>query len=41
MKLFNVLIANMEYHDIREATEALAKRKFGERGVYNPNTPGA
>lgn len=29
------------YHDMREATDALAKRKFGEGGVYNPNTPGA
>ena len=26
---------------MREATEALAKRKFGQGGVYNPNTPGA
>ena len=29
------------YHDMREATDALAKRKFGEGGEYNPNTPGA
>jgi hypothetical protein len=29
------------YHDMREATDALAKRKFGEGGVYNQNTPGA
>ena len=29
------------YKDMREATEALAKRKFGQGGVYNPNTPGA
>jgi hypothetical protein len=26
---------------MRDATEALAKRKFGEGGVFNPNTPGA
>jgi hypothetical protein len=26
---------------MREATEALAKRKFGQGGVYNANTPGA
>ncbi len=26
---------------MREATEALAERKFGEGGVYNLNTPGA
>ena len=26
---------------MREATDALTKRKFGEEGVYNPNTPGA
>ena len=26
---------------MRDAVEALAKRKFGEGGVYNPNTPGA
>jgi hypothetical protein len=26
---------------MREAVEALAKRKFGEGGVYHPNTPGA
>jgi len=25
---------------MKEATEALAKRKFGRGGVYNPNTPG-
>jgi hypothetical protein len=29
------------YKNMREATEALAKRKFGDKGVYNPNTPGA
>jgi hypothetical protein len=29
------------YKNMREATEALAKRKLGEGGVYNPNTPGA
>ena len=29
------------YRDMRDATEALAKRKFGPGGVYNPNTPGA
>jgi hypothetical protein len=29
------------YKNMREATEALAKRKFDEGGVYNPNTPGA
>jgi hypothetical protein len=29
------------YHDMKEATEALAKRKFGEGGVYNPATAGA
>jgi hypothetical protein len=29
------------YKNMREAVEALAKRKFGEGGVYNPNTPGA
>jgi hypothetical protein len=29
------------YRDMREATEALAHRKFGEGGVYNPGTPGA
>jgi len=29
------------FNDMREATEALAERKFGEGGVYNPNTPGA
>jgi hypothetical protein len=28
------------YKNMREAVEALAKRKFGEGGVYNPNTPG-
>jgi hypothetical protein len=25
---------------MRDATEALTKRKFGNGGVYNPNTPG-
>jgi hypothetical protein len=29
------------YKNMKDATEALAKRKFGEGGVYNPNTPGA
>ncbi len=29
------------YKDMREAVEALFKRKFGEGGVYNPKTPGA
>jgi hypothetical protein len=29
------------YKNMREAVEALAKRKFGDGGVYNPNTPGA
>jgi hypothetical protein len=29
------------YKNMRDATEALAKRKFGEGGVFNPNTPGA
>jgi hypothetical protein len=29
------------YHNMRDATEAFARRKFGEGGVYNPNTPGA
>jgi hypothetical protein len=29
------------YKNMRDATEALAKRKFGDKGVYNPNTPGA
>jgi hypothetical protein len=29
------------YRNMREATEALAKRKFGKGGVYNPDTPGA
>ena len=29
------------YKNMRDATEALAKRKFGDGGVYNPNTPGA
>src|SRR5215831_6410663 len=29
------------YKNMKEATEALAKRKFGRGGVYNPNTPGA
>jgi hypothetical protein len=24
---------------MRDAVEALAKRKFGEGGVYNPDTP--
>jgi len=28
------------YRDMRNATEALAERKFGNGGVYNPNTPG-
>jgi hypothetical protein len=28
------------YKNMRDATEALAKRKFGDKGVYNPNTPG-
>ena len=28
------------YKNMREAVEALAKRKFGEGGVFNPNTPG-
>ena len=28
------------YKNMRDATEALAKRKFGDGGVYNPNTPG-
>jgi hypothetical protein len=28
------------FRDMREATEAFAKRKFGKGGVYNPNTPG-
>ena len=26
---------------MRHATEALTRRKFGEGGAYNPNTPGA
>ena len=26
---------------MRHATEALTRRKFGEGGDYNPNTPGA
>jgi hypothetical protein len=29
------------YKNMRDATEALAKRKFGDGGVYNLNTPGA
>jgi hypothetical protein len=29
------------YKDMREATEALIKRKFGDGGVYNKKTPGA
>jgi hypothetical protein len=29
------------YKNMREAVEALAKRKFGEGGVFNPDTPGA
>jgi len=29
------------YKNMRDATEAFARRKFGEGGVYNPNTPGA
>jgi hypothetical protein len=29
------------YKDLREATEALIKRKFGDSGVYNMETPGA
>jgi hypothetical protein len=29
------------YKNMREATEAFTKRKFGDGGVYNPNTPGA
>jgi hypothetical protein len=29
------------YKDMREATEALMKRKFGDGGVYNMETPGA
>jgi hypothetical protein len=29
------------YENMRDATEALAKRKFGKGGVFNPNTPGA
>ena len=29
------------YKNMRDATEALAKRKFGNGGVYNPNTSGA
>lgn len=29
------------FKNMREATEALAKRKFSDGGVYNPNTPGA
>jgi hypothetical protein len=26
---------------MRDAVETLAKRKFGEGSVFNPNTPGA
>jgi hypothetical protein len=26
---------------MRDAVEALAKRKFGEGGVFNPSTPGS
>ena len=29
------------YQNMRDAVEALASRKFGEGGVYNPDTPGA
>ena len=29
------------YPDMRTAVEALAERKFGPGGVYNPDTPGA
>jgi hypothetical protein len=29
------------YKDMREALEALVKRKFGQGGVYNLETPGA
>ena len=29
------------YPDMRAAVEALAERKFGPGGVYNPDTPGA
>ena len=29
------------YRNMREAVEALAKRKYGEGGVYNEGTPGA
>jgi hypothetical protein len=29
------------YKNMRDAVEALAKRKFGEGGIFNPNTPGA
>lgn len=29
------------YKDLREATEALIKRKFGDGVVYNMETPGA
>jgi hypothetical protein len=29
------------FRDMREALEALEKRKFGRGGVYNPETPGA
>lgn len=28
------------YRDMREAIDKLAQRKFGDGGVYNPNTPG-
>jgi hypothetical protein len=29
------------YKDMREATEAVIRRKFGDGGVYNTETPGA
>jgi hypothetical protein len=29
------------YKDMREATDALIQRKFGDAGVYNMETPGA
>ncbi len=29
------------YKDLREATEVLIKRKFGDSGIYNMETPGA
>ena len=29
------------YKSMREAVESLAKRKFGNGGVYNPETPGS